>query len=183
MFADIQVSTKPIKPQELSSGQLAEWVTKIVAVEQPIHTEEVGRRLAAICGWKQAGRIIQESALRGLKIAKRNGDLHPEGDFWFLDDDEAVEARDRSGLAAAEPVRRIALISPVEIAAAAIHAVEESLAMLPDDLVVEAARLLGFARVGKDINAAIRDVIDEAVGTTFELDHLGRLRLAVETEI
>ena len=108
VFADIQVSTTPIKPQELSSGQLAEWVTKIVAVEQPIHTEEVGRRFAASCGWKQAGRIIQESALRGLKIAKRNGDLHQEGDFWFLNDDEAVEARDRSGVAATEPVRRIA---------------------------------------------------------------------------
>jgi hypothetical protein len=178
----IQVSRTPIKPQDLSPKQLAEWVTSIVAAEQPIHVEEVARRFAARCGWARTGHIIQEYAVRGLKIAERKGALLEEGDFWFLDDGEDVEARDRSELAATEPVRRIAFISPIELAAATIAALEESIAMLPDDLVAETARLLGFARVGKDTSEAIRKVVEEQVGTTFVTDHLGRVRLATEEE-
>jgi hypothetical protein len=181
-FADIQVSRTPVKPQELSPSQLAEWVTSIVAAEQPIHVEEVARRFAARCGWARTGQIIQEYAVRGLKIAQGEGALLEEGDFWFLDDGQAVEARDRSEVAATEPVRRIAFISPVELAAAAIAALEESIAMPPDDLIVETARLLGFARVGKDINEAIRKVVEEHLGTTFVTDNLGRVRLATEEE-
>jgi len=176
-FAQFQVRSTPIKPQDLSPGQLAHWVTKIVEVEQPIHTEEVGRRLATCCGWQRAGRIIQESAYQGLVAARRNGDLVKEGEFWFLDDGKDVEARDRSDIDAAEGVRKVELISPVEVAAAAVVALEESIALLPDDLIVETARLLGFARVGKDIDGAFRTVIGGPLAEMVETDHLGRLRL------
>ncbi|MDQ8027328.1 MAG: DUF3320 domain-containing protein [Brevundimonas sp.] len=176
-FADFNVRATPIKPQELSEGQLAHWVTKIVEVEQPIHSDEVGRRLAACCGWQRAGSVIQERAYAGLLAAKRKGDVVRDGDFWFVADDQDVVPRDRSGVVATEWVRKIELISPIEIAAACLHALRESLALSEGDLVVETARLLGFARVGKDIDVAIRSAIKERLMLAVETDHMGRLRL------
>jgi very-short-patch-repair endonuclease len=176
-FADFNVRATPIKPQELSEGQLAHWVTKIVEVEQPIHSEEVGRRLAACCGWQRAGSVIQERAYAGLLAAKRKGDVVRDGDFWFVAGDQDVVPRDRSGIVATEWVRKIELISPIEIAAACLHALRESLALSEGELVVETARLLGFARVGKDIDVAIRSAIEERLTSAVEADHMGRLRL------
>jgi very-short-patch-repair endonuclease len=176
-LATFKISSTPVKPQALSAGQLALYVTKIVAAEQPIHAEEIGRRLASCCGWQRAGRAIQACASQGLAAAKISGELMSEGDFWFLHNGEDVEARDRSSLGPTEYVRKVELISPVELAAAAIHALEESMALSLDDLVRETARLLGFARVGPDIDVAVRQAIETELAETVEKDHLGRLRL------
>gem|GEM_PF-4232837 len=159
-------------------SELADLVTRIVEVEQPIHAEEVGRRLALCCGWQRAGSVIQDCAHRGLTAAKRKGRLHREGDFWFMSDENDVVARDRSHLAATETVRKVEMISPVEIAAAVVHALEENMALSLDEVVVEAARVLGFARVGKDIHAAVRQAITSELPDQLAEDHLGRLRLA-----
>lgn len=179
-YAQFSVRATPVKPQELSDGQLAYWVTKIVEVEQPIHSEEVGRRLAACCGWQRAGRVIQDCSLQGLLAAKRKGTLLREGDFWFLDDDKPVQARDRSQLPAMDPVRKVDMISPIELKAAAFHALDANLALSEDELVIETARSLGFARVGKDIDAALRSVIGSFASSDVEHDHLGRMKLALE---
>ena len=180
-FATFRVGSTPVKPQALSPGQLAHWVTKIVEAEQPIHTEEIGRRLASCCGWQRAGRVIQDCASQGLAVARRSGEIMAEGEFWFMSNDEDVEARDRSSLDPAEYVRKVELISPVELAVAAIHALEESMALSLDELVVETARLLGFARVGRDIDAAVRQAVDTELDEMVEKDHLGRVRLRQDT--
>ena len=166
-----------MRPQDLKSSELVHWVTRIVEVEQPIHEDEVGRRLAMSCGWQRAGRVIRDCAMKGLLAARQSGFLIEDRHFWMVNDDADVTPRDRSEIAASEPVRRIDMISPIEIAAAAIHALEENLALPLDELVIETARILGFARVGKDINSALRATIDtELDGQTSE-DHLGRIRL------
>ena len=176
-FADFTVGSTPVRPQDLKSSELVHWVTRIVEVEQPIHEDEVGRRLAMSCGWQRAGRVIRECAMKGLLAARQSGFLIEDRHFWMVNDDADVTPRDRSEIAASEPVRRIDMISPTEIAAAAIHALEENLALPLDELVIETARILGFARVGKDINSALRATIDtELDGQTSE-DHLGRIRL------
>ena len=52
-----------------------------------------------------------------------------------------------------------------------------SLALAEDELTVETARLLGFARTGKDVNAAISAAIESHLGGEIERDHRGHLRL------
>jgi hypothetical protein len=49
--------------------------------------------------------------------------------------------------------------------------------MFQAELVTETARLVGFARVGKDVEAAILDAIKDWLGPATELDHLGRIKL------
>lgn len=178
VFADFKVRSQPVKPQDLNLADLARATTRIVEVEQPIHTEEVGRRLAVCCGWQKAGSTIQDSAYRGLLQAEDWGKLVRQGDFWYLNDDQDVVPRDRSALPAAASVRRADMICPIEYSAAAVHALEENIALAPDALVVQTARVLGFARVGSDISEAVRQAIRDELGGLLVTDHLGRLRLA-----
>lgn len=176
-FAEFRVAGAPVKPQDRSLADVARWVTSIVEVEQPIHQDEVGRRLAACCGWQRAGPVIQEYAHKALLFASRDGGLIVDRDFWCIEDGQDIVPRDRSQLHASETVRKPDMISPIEFAAAAIHALEENLALPMDELVVEAARVLGFARVGKDIDAAVRSAINTDLMNYITTDHLGRLRL------
>lgn len=162
----------------MSDGQLAYLVEQIVSIEQPIHEEEVARRVAAACGLQRAGSRIQEAAVRGLRAARRQGQLRADGQFWMLSDAKEVQARNRSSLAASEPVRKPAMISPLEIASAAHSVLQQNLAMDLEELVVETARVLGFARTGSDVAAAIETAIDKHLRPALASDHLGRLRFS-----
>jgi very-short-patch-repair endonuclease len=167
-----------ILPHELQLGQLTELVSKIVATEQPIHSEEVGRRLATMFNLQRAGSRIQEAALRGLKDAARSKYLVGKKGFWRLADAAQVQARDRSQLPAAATVRRPDLICPTEIAQAARVVLTASLALEREELVTETARALGFLRTGPDVSHAIGKAIVVELGAELQTDHMGRVRLA-----
>ena len=165
------------EPHELSNTRLAELVIDIVAVEQPIHQEEVARRLASAFDRQKAGSRIQDAALGALRYAAKQKLLDSKGYFWSLAGAAEDVARDRSGLESAATVRKAAMIAPAEWAAAARHALVASLALEEEELAVETARLLGFARTGKDVNAAISSAIQSHLSSEIEQDHLRRLRL------
>lgn len=164
------------QPHLLSDGQLAKIVEQIVFVEQPIHEEEVGRRLAAICGLQRAGSRIQDAAGRGLRVARRQGRLISDGPFWRPADATAIIARDRSSLSNAEQVRKPAMISPLELAEAARIVLAENFALDMAELVVQTARAVGFSRTGSDVSAAIESAIRQHLMPNLEPDHMGRLR-------
>jgi very-short-patch-repair endonuclease len=177
-FADFSVAPRgSVEPHTLSDGQLAHIVERIVSIEQPIHIEEVGRRLAKVCGLQRAGSRIQEAALRGLRAARRASHLEADGPFWCEDREAPVLPRSRSELASAEYVRKPEMISSAELAAVAVIALEQNLALDRDELIVESARLIGFARTGKDVAAALDIAISDRLAGQLEADHLGRLRL------
>ena len=169
----------PIMPQDLAGSELNDLLLMIVSTEQPIHQEEVGRRLAMCCGKEKAGRQIQGVAASGLRTANRRNELQSDGEFWSLYGAGCIAPRDRSVLESAASVRKPAMIAPSEIAAAAEVALESSLALEEAELVTEAARLLGFARVGPDVRAAIVDSVKKRVLPKCEVDHLGRLKLTL----
>jgi hypothetical protein len=164
-----------VKPQDLSLHDLTYWVRQIVQIEQPIHADEVGRRLATGCGWQRAGNQIQDAARRGLQAARRTGDLVCEGEFWCVPGAE-ISARDRSGLAASDTLRKPAMIAPLEIEAAGLHALQENLSMTEEELVVESARLLGFARIGSDVRALVEGALQSRLFPRLQRDRLGRLK-------
>jgi very-short-patch-repair endonuclease len=178
VYADFEpLNGREIEPHRLSDSQLAEVVTKIVAIEHPIHTSEVGRRLAQLCGKQRAGDRIQVAAARGLALARQQGRIDRQGDFWRLDLTTPVTARNRSGLASGDLVRKLDLIDEAELAAAARVALEQNLALGPEEWVTETARLLGFARLGKDVALAIETAIHRRLEGHIERDHLDRWKL------
>jgi very-short-patch-repair endonuclease len=173
--AEFRVAPGAAKPQDFSLAQVASWMFRIVEQEQPIHSEEAGRRLAAICGLQRAGNVIQQTALRALRSCESSGELESDGQFWTLSG-ATILGRDRGQLAASDPVRKPAMIAPVEFEAAALHALRENLSMTEEELVMETTRLLGFARTGPDIRSAIEDALSERLLSKLARDHLGRLK-------
>lgn len=173
--ADFRVSNEVAKPQDFGLSQVASWMLRIVEQEQPIHSEEAGRRLASICGLQRAGNVIQQTALRALRYCERSGEVSSEGDFWSLPG-ATIFGRDRGQLVASDTVRKPAMIAPVEFEAAALHALQENLSMTEEELIMETARLLGFARTRPDIRSAIEAVIAERLLPNLSRDHLGRLK-------
>jgi Protein of unknown function (DUF3320) len=166
-----------VPPHRLGSARLLEIVTAIVRVEQPIHEEEVARRLADNFDLQRAGSLIQAAASQGLQNAKRRGLVEKEGPFWIAAPKSLIGPRDRSHTPIGSPVRRPDLIAPSEYRATTTTALEQNLAMTREDLTVEVTRLLGFARTGKDLAAAIGSAIDTMLTESAEVDHLGRIRL------
>ncbi len=166
------------EPHNLGDAQLAEVVERIVKIEQPIHEEEVCRRLAHVCGLQRAGSRIQDAGMRGLEFARtRRRSLTSDRGFWSENPSPAVEPRYRGDLAASEMVRKPELISPAEFAAAAVVALRRNLALSRDELVTETARLIGIARVGEYVRDAIEEAIDHKLVDLTERDHLGRIKL------
>jgi hypothetical protein len=68
------------------------------------------------------------------------------------------------------------MIAAVEIEAVGLHALQENLSMSEEELVTETARLLGFARTGNDVRAAIEGALRSRLLPPLQRDRLGRLK-------
>jgi hypothetical protein len=143
------------EPHEIAIGTLAELADRIVRAEGPIHQEEVARRIAASFGKEKAGSRIMTAAVSALKFAKKlNIDLLSDGEFWFTKAQSDVPlVRDRSTETGA--TIKAASISMLEIEAALRIAHTDNAGGEAPELVRTAARLLGFRRVGPDLQARI----------------------------
>ncbi|WP_239025493.1 DUF3320 domain-containing protein [Roseicyclus persicicus] len=152
--ADLSIRSS-IEPHEAPVQQLAELVSRIVAIEGPIHSDEVARRIAAAFGRSRTGNRIADATVRAVRSAmQRDKDLQRDGAFLMTRKQaEAPPVRDRSAETGA--LLKAAYLPPVEIAAAARVVLQESGEVPQEDLVRAVARLMGFQRVGAELSAAI----------------------------
>ncbi|MBT2131034.1 DUF3320 domain-containing protein [Aliiroseovarius lamellibrachiae] len=160
--ADLNVNTNGLEPHEAPISQLVRIVTQIVEREGPIHVEELARRVSASFGRTRAGRRIVEVTKQAVQTAERNsgGALLSSGRFLFTkSQSEVPPVRDRSEETG--NVVKAAYLPPMEIKAASEKLTEECGYMEMDDLVRATARLLGFKRVGADLNKIITDTLTE----------------------
>jgi hypothetical protein len=145
------------EPHEAPVSMLAELVRKIVDAEGPIHVEEVARRVAACFGRDKAGSRILAATRTALTRARAgNASLLCDGAFWYTQtqvNDPPV--RDRSAEAGA--TLKAECISMLEIKAAFRIARNDNGGGDDADLVRSVARLLGFRRVGPDLQARIAE--------------------------
>jgi hypothetical protein len=134
---------------------LADLATRIVEAEGPIHQEEVARRIAASFGKEKAGSRIIAATLSALRTAqRRSGDLLGDGTFWFTRAQaEQTPVRDR--MAESGATLKAASISMLEIEAALRMARDDNAGGDSAELIRTAARLLGFRRVGPDLQSRI----------------------------
>jgi hypothetical protein len=143
------------EPHDVPVWTLAQLAMRIVQAEGPIHQEEVARRMAASYGKEKAGSRILAATLAALRSAQRGADdLLSDGAFWFTRSQaEAPPVRDRSAEVGA--TLKAASISMLEIEAALRIARDDNAGGQDSELVRTAARLLGFKRVGADLQARI----------------------------
>ena len=129
---------------------------RIVQAEGPISTAEAARRIAACFGREKAGSWILAATQRALDGQRRiDADLRGDGDFWFTAAQQVgPPVRDRS-LEQGATLKADA-ISMLEIRAALAIARSDNAGGADADLVRSAARLLGFRRVGPDLQARLQ---------------------------
>ncbi len=156
-YVKSQVSVRSyVEPHEADPALLARLAWQIVEDEGPIHEEEVARRIAAAFGRERAGSRILAAARRALRAAQRKAEfpLQHEGPFWFTAAQAAAPVvRDRS--AETGPICKAANIALSEIVQALRVAEEDNAGGNQEDLIRAAARLLGFRRVGPDLQARL----------------------------
>lgn len=143
------------EPHEAPLPVLAELVWKIVEAEGPIHIDEAARRVSASYGKEKAGSRIVKATRSALFLARKNHpDLTSEGDFWFTrDQSNSPPVRDRSKESGA--TLKAASISMLEIREALRLAREDNAGGDDAELVRSAARMMGFKRVGSDLQERI----------------------------
>ncbi len=145
------------EPHEAPVSMLAELVRKIVDAEGPIHVDEVARRVAACFGRDKAGSRILAATRTALTRARAgNANLLCDGAFWYTQTQmDAPPVRDRSAEAGA--TLKAESISMLEIKAAFRIARNDNGGGDDADLVRSVARLLGFRRIGPDLQARIAE--------------------------
>lgn len=143
------------EPHEVAVATLAELGKRIVVAEGPINVEEVARRIASCFGKEKAGSRIVTATKSALALAqKHDGDLLSDGLFWFTrEQSEVPPVRDRSAESGA--TLKAASISMLEIGAALEVARDDNAGGSDADLIRTAAKLLGFKRVGPDLQLRI----------------------------
>ncbi len=144
-----------VEPHEADPVFLGRLALQIVELEGPIHTEEIARRIAASFNRERAGSRILAATEAALSHARQLSlDLRSEGPFWFnRRQAEAPPVRDRS--VEEGPTLKASNISLLEIRAAIRIAREDNAGGSDDDLVRTAARLLGFRRVGAELQVRL----------------------------
>lgn len=147
------------EPHEVSTVVLADLVKRIVEAEGPIHFEEAARRIASCFGKEKAGsRIVTATRAALSRAQSHDSQLLSDGTFWFTRDQaDAPPVRDRSVESGA--TLKAANISMLEIKSAMSIAREDNAGGDNADLVRSAARLLGFRRVGTDLQSRLSEAL------------------------
>ena len=145
------------EPHEAPNSVLTELAQKIVNAEGPIHQDEVARRVAACFGKEKAGsRILDATKYALVRARSANPDLMTDGTFWFTGSQaNAPPIRDRSAESGA--TLKAENISLLEIKAAFKIAHEDNAGGNESDLIRVVARMLGFKRVGPDLQVRLAE--------------------------
>lgn len=155
------------------TGALARYVTEVVAVEQPVHADEVARRVARAWGAQRAGSRIRTSVDKALAAAKADGKLLG-GPFWTTPGG-AVRVRERSAVDSTS-LRQPANLPPAELDLAILEAVERSIAISADEAARAVAEALGFAALSAQLKAVVLDRVGQLVSQKTLSEKDGLLR-------
>ncbi|MDO9713659.1 DUF3320 domain-containing protein [Paracraurococcus lichenis] len=153
---------------EVSSGVMAELVEQVVAVEGPIHVDEIVVRLRTAWGLQRAGGRIQAAVERGTDIGVQRGRLVREGAFVSVPN-QLVIVRDRSSVLSGT-LRKLEALPPKELEAAVLRVARTGLGATPDEVATAAPRLLGF----KSVSGQLRQAVSTTIARLEEIGELGR---------
>ncbi|MBP9206276.1 MAG: DUF3320 domain-containing protein [Kofleriaceae bacterium] len=146
------------------ADELGRIIDRVLTTEAPVSLGLLSRRVGAYFG---VGRVTQRVTehLRTAVIGR--GRFGDEADvIWRLDQDPTLLPPVRVATESAETRRDIDEVPIAELAGAALvvtlraHAAGGSAGVAVDDLVRDAARLLGFARLSERIGIRVRAGID-----------------------
>lgn len=154
--ANFAVDTRK-QPHELADGTMSDIVTRIIAIEAPIHETEVVTRVRELWGLQRAGGRIKAKVENGLKIACRTGAVE-KNDLFFSIPGKEVIARNRI-MVNSTTLRKPEFLPPAEIRVAVLGIISDNFGADSQSLATEAARMFGF----QNTSALLRSVIETEV--------------------
>ncbi len=128
---------------ETPTQRLVEVVLRIVKTEQPIHVEEIARRVTSLWGQSRTGGRIQKAVRKSVRAAAASNRLEVNDSFCKLPGAtvEAIRTRDSVRSAA---LRRPDMLPSEEVAFAVRAVINASFGAQHDEVFTVVARLFGF---------------------------------------
>jgi very-short-patch-repair endonuclease len=154
---------------DLPINKLAGIVRAVVAIEGPVHRDEVSRRIATLWGKHRLGSRMIDAINPAIDLAVRAQALDEEEGFLAIAGQTEVEVRNREQVQSMD-LRKPDLLPPAEVRAALCQVVSRHLGIQRDDAPGASARLFGF----RTTSARIREVIERQLDRLVES---GQLRL------
>ena len=132
----------------------AVWIVLPSTEEQPIHFEELCRRVAPIWGNQRASSTIRRNVRTCIRFELR-GSVSVTDDFLTLTDFDELKVRIPSSDG---EIRPIDYICDSELMLAMQTIVSHSFGISSEALITETARVFGFKRTGTNIMNRLRNV-------------------------
>jgi len=142
-------------------GSLTPLVVSVVAVEAPVHINDLTKRLMEAFGVGRAGSRITTRVKDVVEYCGRVGKVRLRGEFLYGVGDLQILPRDRSSFSPVD--KKIELVAPEEIDAALLESVRLGYSLSVDDAVSAALGLLGFGRATQKIGATVEDRLDALI--------------------
>lgn len=149
-----------VELHEVTSGTMENLVTQVIAVEGPIHLDEIVTRLREHWGLQRAGGRIRQVVARGVDSAVRSGVVSGDGDFYTLSGFK-LSVRDRSETQS-PGLRKPEMLPPSEIQQAIITFVAAHLGATEEEAITGASRLFGFKATSAQLKQLIVGAITAA---------------------
>ena len=138
-------------------AEVGKIIEQVLAAEAPMHVDLLARRVGAYFGIGRVTQRVTDQVRLALEGRGRFGD--EDGVVWRLDQDPAGVPAVRVAGNVAAARRDIAEVPLSELAAAARIVVERAVGISASELVRDAARLLGFARITEKVTERVADGI------------------------
>jgi len=147
---------------EAPLGVLMAAVEQVVAIEGPVHVDEMVVRVREGWGLQRAGSRIRgalEGALRKLVESHRVVRVQ---NFLSVPD-QAVRVRDRGDVASTS-LRKPEMLPPAELRVAVLDVVRANFGATPDQVVQAVSRAVGIRSTSGQVRGVIEQVVDGMVG-------------------
>ncbi len=146
---------------EAPTGALSQLAEQVVAIEGPIHFDEIVARIRDAWGRGRAGVRIRDAVRRALEVSVRQGRILDEQDFYTMPG-APVPVRDRSA-AASPTLRRPETLPPAEIETALLHVVSRNFGATEDQAVQAVSRAFGVKATSAQLKEAITAILEAAL--------------------
>ncbi len=160
----------------LPTNRLAVLIAQVVAVESPVHRDEVVRRIADAAGVRRLGSRLQATLELACDEAVRHQTVRRRDEFLWEPAMQEPVVRDRSTLPA--PSRKLDLIASAEVARGIEAVVAASFGIEPDALPAAVGRALGFARISDEFRDRVEEIIKDLLAEKRLVEQDGQLVVA-----
>lgn len=144
-------------PYVLYPAQIANIAREVLAVESPMHLDELTTRMREQWGWRKAGSKFRDLVSQGVDVLVRDRLVVRNGPYLTIKD-FVVKVRERdenSPVGTRKPIH----IPPAEIDLALVHITEFAKILNRDEAAKEVSVLMGF----KAISAEFKSIIDARI--------------------